>query len=96
MMLPYVHTADVFPLSDFTVQLDTGSSDLWLNTAGREFQVTNTSDVMAVETFGLGQAQGNVAFAQLQIGDFTIESQGASCLPCPLHLSRLTEDLQHF
>ncbi|KAI1796364.1 aspartic peptidase domain-containing protein [Ganoderma leucocontextum] len=60
---------------NFTVQLDTGSSDLWLYTAGRPVQLTNSSDLIAVEAYGKGQVQGNIAFAQLQIGDFTIESQ---------------------
>lgn len=67
-------------LTDFTVLLDTGSSDLWLNIAGRGIELTNTSNLEALEGYGKGQVQGNIAFAELRIGDFTIESQGASNL----------------
>ncbi|TBU31743.1 aspartic peptidase domain-containing protein [Dichomitus squalens] len=60
---------------NFTVQLDTGSSDLWLNTAGRAVQLTNATDLAAEEAYGSGQAAGSIAFAELRIGDFTLPSQ---------------------
>ncbi|PIL34121.1 hypothetical protein GSI_03832 [Ganoderma sinense ZZ0214-1] len=60
---------------NFTVQLDTGSSDLWLYTGGRPVQLTNTTDLVTAEGYGKGEVQGTIEFAQLQIGDYTIESQ---------------------
>lgn len=73
--------------------MDTGSSDLWLYTAGRTVQLTNSSDLRAVEAYGKGQVQGNIAFAQLQIGDFTIESQGTHCLPVSSYIPALIDGL---
>ncbi|KAM5543337.1 hypothetical protein V8D89_003211 [Ganoderma adspersum] len=60
---------------NFTVQLDTGSSDLWLFAPDRPMQLTNTTDLLTSETYGKREVQGSVQFAELQIGDFVIKSQ---------------------
>ncbi|KAI1783139.1 acid protease [Ganoderma leucocontextum] len=61
--------------ANFTVQLDTGSSDLWLHTAGRPVQLTNTTDLVTSETYGQRHVEGKIKFADLQIGELTIERQ---------------------
>ncbi|KAI0356203.1 acid protease [Trametes cingulata] len=61
--------------AEFIVLLDTGSSDLYLNTTGRNVRYTNTTDVVAVEKYGKGSATGNIAFAELRLGPYVIPSQ---------------------
>ncbi|KAI0645476.1 acid protease [Trametes meyenii] len=58
-----------------TVVLDTGSSDLWVDLKGRGIELRNNTNLQAEETFGLGSVVGNIAFADLQLGEFTINSQ---------------------
>lgn len=58
--------------------LDTGSTDLWVNTKGRKLKLTNTTDVVTGIGYGSGQIEGNIDFADLKIGDFVIDSQGTS------------------
>ncbi|EIW62831.1 acid protease [Trametes versicolor FP-101664 SS1] len=60
---------------NLTLNLDTGSSDLVVIRQGRDINLTNSTTVQATEGFGIGDATGNVAFADLQLGDFTIQSQ---------------------
>ncbi|KAI8993831.1 aspartic peptidase domain-containing protein [Trametes punicea] len=60
---------------NLTVQLDTGSSDLWVNIGNRELNLRGTSSLQTNITFGIGSVQGNISFADLQLGDFTIENQ---------------------
>ncbi|KAM5543963.1 hypothetical protein V8D89_002580 [Ganoderma adspersum] len=60
---------------NYTVQLDTGSSDLWLYTAGLPVQLTNSTGLVASEAYGDVQVQGNIEYAELKIGNFTIKSQ---------------------
>ncbi|KAH9912981.1 aspartic peptidase domain-containing protein [Epithele typhae] len=59
----------------FIVQLDTGSSDLWLNTTGRNVQFTNTTDLNITESYGKGSASGWLSFADMTIGDFSVPNQ---------------------
>ena len=92
----FLNADHIPPLADFTVLLDTGSSDLWLNIAGRGVELTNTSDLEALEGYGKGQVRGNIAFAEVQIGDFTIESQGASDFWPLSQPSELIKCGQHF
>ncbi|KAI1785864.1 acid protease [Ganoderma leucocontextum] len=59
----------------FTVQLDTGSSDFWIHTAGRPVQLTNTTDLVTSETYGQRHVEGKIKFADLQVGNLTVERQ---------------------
>ncbi|KAH9935100.1 acid protease [Epithele typhae] len=59
----------------FVVQLDTGSSDLWLNTTGRNLQFTNTTDLNITEGYGMGSVSGWLSFADMTIGDFSVPNQ---------------------
>ncbi|OJT05040.1 Vacuolar aspartic protease [Trametes pubescens] len=59
----------------FTVLLDTGSTDLWINAQGRNVALTNTTDVVASEVYGQGAVQGNIAFAELKVGNYVVPSQ---------------------
>ncbi|KAI1783153.1 acid protease [Ganoderma leucocontextum] len=61
--------------ANFTVQLDTGSSDLWLHTAGRPVQLTNTTNLVTSETYGPHHVEGKIQFADLRIGELTVERQ---------------------
>ena len=62
---------------EFPIQLDTGSSDVWVQTPF-ELELTNTTDLNTTLTFGIGQASGNVAFADLQFGPHKVPGQGTS------------------
>ncbi|PIL33895.1 hypothetical protein GSI_03601 [Ganoderma sinense ZZ0214-1] len=60
---------------NFTVLLDTGSSDLWVDGRGRNITFTNTTSIAVNERYGVGLATGNLAFAGVQLGDFYVPSQ---------------------
>lgn len=63
---------------EFTVQFDTGSSDLWvIAPSGTSINLVNTTDIIADETYGAGEATGPISFAELQLGGYTVPSQGA-------------------
>ena len=64
----------IFP-SEFPIQLDTGSSDLWIKPP---FNVTfsNQTNIQTNLTFGIGQASGNVAFADVSLGPYKVKNQG--------------------
>ncbi|KAI0343282.1 acid protease [Trametopsis cervina] len=57
----------------FPIQLDSGSSDLWIKRDG--LNVTSTSNLTASLTFGIGEVSGNISFAEMEIGPHTIPSQ---------------------
>ncbi|GJE94321.1 acid protease [Phanerochaete sordida] len=59
---------------EFTVELDTGSSDFWLYAP--ELQVANDSGLTANITYlDRRSASGPIQFAELQIGEYTVPSQ---------------------
>ncbi|GJE90942.1 A1 family peptidase [Phanerochaete sordida] len=59
---------------NFPIQLDTGSSDVWV-LPPTPLNLTNTTDIQANLTFGIGQVTGNVAFADMTLGPHTVPSQ---------------------
>lgn len=58
----------------FPIQLDTGSSDVWVMPPFA-LNLTNTTDIQANLTFGIGQVTGNIAFANMTLGPHTVPSQ---------------------
>lgn len=64
--------------TDFTLQLDTGSSDLWVYAPGESLTIKNDSGLFQNVTYGKGSISGPVQFAEVKIGEFTIPSQGES------------------
>ncbi|KAI0743088.1 aspartic peptidase domain-containing protein [Daedaleopsis nitida] len=70
------YTVEIFIGGEsFTVILDTGSTDLWVNTKNRNVKLVNTTDLTTGIAYGKGQVLGNIDFAEVKIGDFVIESQ---------------------
>lgn len=65
--------------TDFVVQLDTGSTDLWIMTKGLPVSILNTTNVTATETYGRGEAAGTIDFAHVTMGSYAIPSQGPFC-----------------
>ena len=63
---------------EFVVHLDTGSTDLWVNATGRNIQYTNRTSIPVEETHGSGVVKGTLDFAEVKIGDVTLNSQGTS------------------
>ena len=63
-------------LLEFTVQLDTGSTDLWVDGRGRNIKATNTTGIPGNESYGRGGASGVISFAELKVGEYTVSSQG--------------------
>lgn len=80
---------------DFSVQLDTGSSDLWVYAPDADIKVTNDSHLTTNITYGIGSVSGPIQFAELIVGEFTIPSQGR-CLHVTLSTSLLTITMSSF
>lgn len=76
----FIRTCLIVPL-DFTVLLDTGSTDLWVNSKGLELLFANTTDLTIAEDYERGQVQGTLQFAELKVGDYVVPSQGECRLP---------------
>ncbi|KAL0957926.1 hypothetical protein HGRIS_000107 [Hohenbuehelia grisea] len=61
---------------EFAVQVDTGSSDLWIKGSSlKSTRITSTTKVPANITYGKGTVAGPVSFADLTLGGFTVRSQ---------------------
>ncbi|TFK50938.1 acid protease [Heliocybe sulcata] len=61
---------------DVLVQLDTGSSDLWIYSPDRQPKLTNTTSINNVNlTYGIGSVAGRLDFAEVEIGPYTVPSQ---------------------
>ena len=75
--IPYTvqHT---FP--EFPIQLDTGSSDVWV-LPPIPIELTNVTDIPANLTFGIGEVSGNIAFADMSFGPYSVPSQGILTFP---------------
>lgn len=59
----------------FSVQLDTGSSDLWVFAPNANLKISNDSHLSANITYGSGSVEGPIQFAELKVGEYTIPSQ---------------------
>ncbi|KAH8103963.1 aspartic peptidase domain-containing protein [Cristinia sonorae] len=59
---------------EFPIQLDTGSSDVWVMPP---FKLNTTRDTkIPVElTFGIGKASGNISFAPMELGNYKVKEQ---------------------
>ncbi|GJE94323.1 acid protease [Phanerochaete sordida] len=60
---------------DFTVQLDSGSSDLWVYAPNGGIQITNDSHISGGIEYVKGVVSGTIQFAELKFGEYTIPSQ---------------------
>ena len=60
---------------EFPIQLDTGSSDIWVMPPF-PLQLTNTTDIPASLTFGIGEVNGTIAFANMSFGPYEVPNQG--------------------
>ncbi|KZT64378.1 acid protease [Daedalea quercina L-15889] len=60
---------------DVLIQLDTGSSDLWVNLDEGEIEFSNTTDLPAQEAYGIGQIAGTIQFANVELGDNMVPNQ---------------------
>ena len=58
------------------MQIDTGSTDLWIYQPGHTFNLTNSTDVLAQEGYGEGGVIGHVVFADLELGSYSVANQG--------------------
>ncbi|KAI0322444.1 acid protease [Amylostereum chailletii] len=60
---------------EYLVQLDTGSSDLWIKGASSSLPNTNQTSISYNLTYGAGWASGNVAYAPVQFAGINISQQ---------------------
>ncbi|PSR71030.1 hypothetical protein PHLCEN_2v13078 [Hermanssonia centrifuga] len=60
--------------TEFPIQLDTGSSDVWAQPPF-PLDLTNTTDIQANLTFGIGEVTGNIAFANMTFGPYEVPNQ---------------------
>ncbi|KII87068.1 hypothetical protein PLICRDRAFT_243487 [Plicaturopsis crispa FD-325 SS-3] len=73
MDVAYMTTVN-FGGTNFSLQLDTGSSDLWVHSATRINTMRSTGTPVSL-AYGSGSATGTVDYAAFSIGDYTIPEQ---------------------
>ncbi|KAH7887120.1 aspartic peptidase domain-containing protein [Phlebopus sp. FC_14] len=59
---------------DFTLQIDTGSSDLWV-TGVPGLKITKTANKQLNLTYGIGSAAGEILYADVSFGGYNIQNQ---------------------
>lgn len=61
--------------TSYTVQLDTGSSDLWIKGATSPIPNTDQSTSTCNLTYGIGWASGHISYASVQFAGITVDKQ---------------------
>lgn len=61
---------------EYTNQLDTGSSDLWIKGSSSPLPNTQQSDITQNLTYGIGWAYGHIAHAPVTFAGISVKSQG--------------------
>ncbi|KAH7929963.1 acid protease [Leucogyrophana mollusca] len=59
---------------EFTLILDTGSSDLWVS-GNQKLKVTNQTNTNVNLTYGIGSVSGNVAYGAVAFGGYHVNNQ---------------------
>ncbi|THH32514.1 hypothetical protein EUX98_g1659 [Antrodiella citrinella] len=59
---------------EFPIQLDTGSSDVWVQTPFA-LNVANQTNIPVNLTFGIGEANGLIGFTDMSLGDYDVPNQ---------------------
>ncbi|KAF8556844.1 acid protease, partial [Imleria badia] len=59
---------------DFTLLIDTGSSDLWV-TGGQKLKLNSSTSTTVNLTYGIGSAYGNIAYAPVAFGGYQVDNQ---------------------
>ncbi|KAH9894785.1 aspartic peptidase domain-containing protein [Cubamyces lactineus] len=60
---------------NFTVIIDTGSTDLWVDARGLNLKTTNNTGIDVEFSYAIGSVEGDIQFADLQIGPYVIPNQ---------------------
>jgi len=60
---------------EILIQLDTGSSDLWINLESGQIDFTNLTNIEATQTYGIGSVTGPIAFANVSMGPHVVSGQ---------------------
>ena len=63
------------------MQIDTGSSDLWVNYANLTtgMEIASNPHLSGADAYGDGEVSGEIILAKLQLGELTAPQQGELC-----------------
>ncbi|CCL98604.1 uncharacterized protein FIBRA_00606 [Fibroporia radiculosa] len=57
------------------IQLDSGSSDLWVNVSSGQIEFSNVTNITTSQSYGLGSVTGPLTFANVAIGPHFVPNQ---------------------